>query len=335
MLFKSLKLGKLTLQNRVVMAPMCMFMARDGKPDAFHRTHYAARSLGGVGMIIIEATSVAKNGYILPSDLAIYDEKQTHAHRKLVKAIKRQSKSVVCVQLAHAGAKSSHKSNVSPSGLAFSNKLPQPKELKRDEIHEIVRKFKKAAHNAKKAGYDIVELHAAHGFLINEFLSPLTNQRNDEFGGSSERRMRFLELIMDEIAKIIPFGVRLSCDEWEQGGNSIDDAIAIAKICEQKGAYYIHASAGGVVPNASKMPELKPLYQAHYAKAIKENINIPVIAVGLITTGKQGEQLLNDGYCDLVAYGRELLRNPNFVYSAAKELNNQNYIIKPYESAFK
>ena len=335
MLFKSLKLGNLYLQNRIVMAPMCTFSAKDGRPNAFHRTHYAARALGGVGMVIIEATSVAKNAYIMPSDLALYDEKQTDAHRKLVKSIKRVSKSLVCVQLAHAGAKSSHKSNVSPSGLAFSNSLPKPKELKRDEIHEIIKKFKKATENAKKAGYDMVEIHAAHGFLINEFLSPLTNQRNDEFGGSAERRARFLELIMDEVGEILPFGVRLSCDEWHEGGNGINEAIQIAKICEQKGALYIHASAGGVMQNPSNMPEIKPLYQAQYAKAIKENVSISVIAVGLINTAMQGDELLNNGYCDMVAYGRELLRNPNFAFMAAKELNNENFILKPYLGAFK
>lgn len=336
-LFEPLKISNFTLPNRIVMPPMCMYKSRDneGNPRCFHRLHYPARSLGGVGFIIVEATTVSPEGYISKNDLGLWEDSQVEAHKKLNYEIKKYTCKITCVQLAHAGAKgSSCGSLVSPSGIKFSDEFDVPKTLKKEEILDLVDKFKKATIRAKASDYNMVEIHAAHGYLINEFLSPLTNKRDDEFGGSFDNRLRLLTLVMKEVSKIMSFGVRLSADEWEEGGNSIEQTKKIAKVCEEFGASYISVSAGGVVTKPSKMPKIEPLYQANYAKIIKQNVSIPVIAVGLITTKEQGEYLLDGGFCDLVAYGRELLRNPNFAFYAAKKAGLDDLVDNSYKRAF-
>lgn len=335
-LFEPIKIGNYTIPNRIAMPPMCVYKARDfgGLPRCFHRLHYPARSLGGIGFIIVEATAVSPEGCITKNDLGLWSDNQIEAHTKLNYEIKKYTCKTTAVQLGHAGAKGTCPDIVSPSGICFSLEYDHPKELNIQEIYEIVTKFKEAAIRAKAADYDIVEIHAAHGYLISEFLSPLTNKRNDDFGGSIENRMRLLSLICQEVSSIIPFGVRISADDWEEGGNTIEDSKIIAKKCADLGACYISVSAGGVVSKPSLVPELKPMYQADYAKAIKEVVNIPVIGVGLITTKEQGEQMIEGGYCDIVAYGRELLRNPNFaLYAAASEGKNE-LIDFSYQRAF-
>lgn len=335
-LFKPLKISNFTLLNRIVMPPMCMYKSRDneGLPRCFHRLHYPARSLGGVGFIIVEATAVSPEGCISKNDLGLWKDSQIEAHKKLNYEIKKYTCKTTCVQLAHAGAKGTCKGILSPSGIRFSQNYDVPKKMGIEDIKNVVLKFKEAAIRAKASDYDIVEIHTAHGYLINEFLSPLTNKKDDEFGGSFKNRLNLLKLIMKEVIKVIPFGVRLSADEWEEGGNDITQTKEIARVCEEFGASYISVSAGGVVEKPSKMPKIEPLYQANYAKTIKQNINIPVIAVGLITTKEQGEYLLEGGFCDLVAYGRELLRNPNLAFYAAKNACLNELIDSSYQSAF-
>ncbi|HDX6330686.1 TPA: tRNA-dihydrouridine synthase [Campylobacter fetus subsp. venerealis] len=335
-LFKSLKLANFTIPNRITMPPMCVYRSRDlqGLPRCFHRLHYPARSLGGVGFIIVEATAVSPEGCISKNDIGLWSDIQVEAHKKLNYEIKKYSCKVTSVQLAHAGAKGTCDGIISPSGVRFSGEYGTPDILNTQEIYSIVTKFKEAAIRAKDSDYDLIEIHGAHGYLINQFLSPLTNKREDEFGGNLENRMRFLNLIIEELKDIIPFGVRLSADEWEDGGNTTEDIKIVAKKCEELGASYISVSAGGVVENPTHMPKIKPLYQAQYAKDIKEVINIPVIAAGLITTKEQGEYLLDNGFCDLVAYGRELLRNPNFALYAAASTGLNDLIDFSYKKAF-
>lgn len=335
-LLESFKFGGLTAKNRAVMAPMCMYMAdADGKPSKFHQIHYAARAIGGIGTIIVEATAVEARGRISDFDLGLWDEDQISSHQKLTKAVKKFG-SLVGVQIAHAGRKSECESSqcVAPSALKFSDNYNEPKALSVDEIYSIKDAFVKAGEFAMQSGYDFVEIHAAHGYLLHEFLSPLTNLRDDEFGGDFFGRAKLLFDIANELKKLnIPFGVRISADEWEKDGFDIKSSKMLSAWLEKLGAIYIHVSAGGNHPKPSLMPEIKPFYQCGYAKEIKSVVNIPVIAVGLINSPEDGELTLAKGECDMVAYGRELLRNPNMLeYSLAKFKRDE--LFKPYERAF-
>lgn len=336
-LLEPIKLGKIYVKNRIVMPPMCMYKAEDsGKANLFHRHHYAARAIGGVGLIIVEATAVEKRGRISNFDLGLWDDVQISSHAKLVKGIKKYG-SIAAVQIAHAGRKSEclDTKSVAPSAIRFSESYNKPKELDIKEISEVKDSFIKAAKRAKIAGYDIVELHAAHGYLLHEFLSPLTNKRDDKYGGSFNGRTRLLCEIMSGLNKEeIPFGVRISADEWEEGGFDIEESKKLAKIIEDGGAKFIHVSAGGNHPSPSLMPDIKPLYQCEYAKEIKSVTKIPIIAVGLITTIEEGEKLLGDGVCDMVAYGRELLRNPNLALYTAAKFGKKDMIFSSYVRAF-
>ncbi|QKF64168.1 NADH:flavin oxidoreductase/NADH oxidase [Campylobacter corcagiensis] len=336
-LLKPIKLGNLEIKNRIVMPPMCTYMAKEsGKVRSFHRYHYVSRAIGGVGFIIVEATAVEERGRISNFDLGLWDDNQIKSHTKLTKDIHKFG-AKVALQLAHSGRKCEcvNCKSVAPSPIRFSQSYNKPKELSLKEIANVRENFLKAAKRAVLAGYDMVEIHAAHGYLLHEFLSPLTNERKDEYGSSFENRVRLLCEIMDDFSKSdISFGVRISADEWENGGFGIEDSKNLAKILESLGAKYIHVSAGGNHPKPALMPDIEPLYQANYAKEIKSVVNVPVIAVGLITTIDEGEKLLNEKYCDMVAYGRELLRNPNLALYAQAKSSSSDDIFSAYKRAF-
>lgn len=336
-LLEPIKLGNLEIKNRIVMPPMCMYMAKQSaKVRSFHRYHYVSRAIGGVGFIIVEATAVEERGRISNFDLGLWSDSQIKSHAKLTKDVHKFG-GKIAVQLAHSGRKCEcvDCKSVAPSAIRFSKNHNKPKELTLKEIANIRENFLKAAKRARLANYDMVEIHAAHGYLLHEFLSPLTNERKDEYGGSFENRIRLLCEIMSDFAKEeILFGVRISADEWEVGGFDIQDSKNLAKILESLGAKYIHVSSGGNHANPSLMPDIKPLYQCVYAKEIKSVVNIPVIAVGLITTIEEGEELLNSGYCDMVAYGRELLRNPNLALYAQAKFSSNDCILNAYKRAF-
>lgn len=336
-LLEPIKLGGVDIKNRFVMPPMCMYMAKEnGRVKSFHRYHYTARAIGGVGLIIVEATAVEDRGRISNSDLGLWNDSQISGHARLVRDVKKFG-AKIAIQLAHAGRKSEclNTKNVAPSSIRFSKNYNKPKELDKKDINNIRLNFLKAAKRAKLAGYDLVEIHAAHGYLLHEFLSPLTNKRKDEYGESFENRARLLCDIMSDFAKEeISFGVRISADEWEEDGFGIEDSKNLAKIIQSCGAKYIHVSAGGNHEAPSLMPKIEPFYQVAYAKAIKEIVDIPVIAVGLITTIEEGENLLENGSCDMVAYGRELLRNPNLALYAQAKFSKEESILNPYKRAF-
>lgn len=328
------------LKNRVVMPPMCMYKAdEDGRINEFHLTHYSARALGGVGLIITEATAVEERGRISDNDLGLWEDAQIEGHLKLT-SLCHSFGAKMAIQLAHAGRKSICKDSmpVAPSVYVFSaaNGYKIPHELSLAEIEIIKNHFVEAAIRAKKARYDIIELHAAHGYLLCEFLSPLTNYRKDRYGGSLANRCSLVVEISEAIMKAVdlPLMVRVSADEWVDEGWNIDDTIYLAEQLKKSGVAMIHVSAGGNHDKQPNMPPLQPLYQAAYAKAIKQTVGIPTIAVGLITTAKEGEELLSNGFCDLVAYGRELLRNPNFVFFAAKDNGDKTVIETSYLRAF-
>ena len=241
------------------------------------------------------------------------------------------------VQLAHAGRKSECDDLIAPSAVKFSESYKMPRQMSADDIVAVKQAFVQAAIRAQSAGYAAIEIHAAHDYLISEFLSPGINLRDDEYGGSFENRTRFLKEILSEIkaAVKIPTGVRISAESWVKGDWSLEDSVQLARELELLGAAFIHISAGGFFERTDSAPAFTPLYQAGYAKAVKQAVSIPVIAVGLITKASEGEALLLGGVCDAVAYGRELLRNPNFAQSAMSELGYSDLIENSYKRAFK
>ena len=338
LLFSPLKIGDLQIKNRIVMPPMCMYKAKEGNglPRCFHRLHYAARALGGVGLIIVEASAVEPRGRITSRDLGLWNDEQQEAHARLVKECAKYG-AAMAVQLAHAGRKSECEGLIAPSAVKFSESYKTPRQMSAEDIVSVKQNFVRAAIRAQCAGYAAIEIHAAHGYLISEFLSPGVNLRDDEYGGSFENRTRFLKEILSEIrtAVQIPVGVRISAQSWVKGDWSLDDSVQLAKKLEALGAAFIHVSTGGFFERTDSVPTVAPLYQASYAKAVKQAVGIPVIAVGLITKASEGEALLLGGVCDAVAYGRELLRNPNFAQAAMSELGCSELIENSYKRAFK
>lgn len=341
LLFKNGKIGNLELKNRIVMAPMCMYASDDsGEIKPFHHYHYVSRALGGVGLIIVEATAIEPRGRISSRDLGIWDDKHIKKHKKLNKKAHAFG-AKTAVQLAHAGRKSEVIDSIpiAPSSIAFSGKAPYkiPLEANIKDIKEIKKLFLHAAIRAKYADYDAIELHAAHGYLLCEFLSDLSNKREDEYGGSLENRCRLvLEIAKELIEKVkLPLIVRISADEWMKVGWSISDSVYLSSELEKIGVDAIHVSGGGNQSAPDKMPQIDDLYQVDSAKEIRRALkNTPVIAVGLITTAAQGEYLLKNNYCDFVAFGRAILRNPNLVFELAKDLGNKEVINASYKRAF-
>lgn len=340
MMFSGWNIGSLKIKNRIVMPPMVMYKSSDGMANDFHFVHYAARAIGGVGLIIVEATAVEDRGRITDNDLGIWDDRHIEGHARINELCHRFG-AKTALQIAHAGRKSivSDSQPIAPSSIIFANDgvFKVPHEMEWGDIQTARQSFVKAAMRAKEAGYDAVEIHAAHGYLIYEFLSPLTNQRTDEYGGSFDNRCLFLMEILRDIKKYapeLPVIVRISADEWVDGGWNINDTVELSKRLQNAGVNAIHVSAGGNHLQQPNMPKLLPMYQCNYAKAVKDAVDIPVIAVGLITTEQEGEKLILDGTCDAVAYGRELLRNPNFPHYAAKTFGEVSNIDPSYLRAF-
>jgi NADPH2 dehydrogenase len=340
LLFTEGQIGNLKLKNRIVMPPMCMYASdNSGELKTFHKGHYLARAIGGVGFIIVEATAIEPRGRISANDLGLWHDSLIEAH-KILNEQMHSFGAKTAIQIAHAGRKCTVEDEIplAPSSIAFSEEKPfkMPKTATLEDIKNIKELFVKTAFRAKEANYDAIELHAAHGYFLCEFLSPLSNLRDDIYGGSLENRCRLLLEIAKELKEKVdlPLIVRISADEWMSEGWNIDDSIYLSKELEKVGVDTIHVSSGGNQEKPNKPLELKTMYQANFSKEIKKEINIPVIAVGLITTAKQGEKLLEENYCDFVAYGRELLRSPNFVFIAANEFNQKELIIPSYSRAF-
>ncbi len=332
MIFSSLKIKNVELKNRMVMSPMCTYMAgNDGEVTNRHIVHYGTRAIGGIGLIIPEATAVSSEGRISNNDLGLWNDSQIEGFKKLVDTA-HELGSKIAVQLAHAGRKSEADGRlIAPTSIAFSNDFETPEEATAEDIKQIADQFYFAAKRAIAAGVDVIEIHAAHGYFINQMLSPLTNKRTDLYGGSFENRNRFLIEVIKRIRKIWdgPLFIRVSADEYVKGGNHIEQTIQTVKLIADN-ADLIDVSSGGVTPD---MPKTYPGYQAVFSKKIKDAHNILTGAVGLITTDEYAEALLNDGSADLIFMGRELLRNPYWaIYAAAKR--GIALYPKPYERAF-
>lgn len=324
-LFSNFKVKNIEFKNRVVMAPMCMYSSEDdGKAKEWHYIHYASRAVGGTGLIIQEATAVESRGRISDRDLGIWEDSQIEGLKKIVNECKRYG-AVMGIQLAHAGRKCEVEKEtiIAPSPIAFNEKYNTPKEMNKEDIRTVVQAFKDAARRAHEAVYDIIELHGAHGYLINEFLSPLSNKREDEYGGSLENRARFLKQIIANVREVWPkekaIILRVSAEDYAEGGNHPEDLAEIINIVKAEGLDLIHVSSGAVVPASITV---YPGYQIKFAEIIREKTSLPVIAGGLITTADMAEEIIQNNRADLVFLGRELLRNPYWPLYAANELKD-------------
>jgi len=337
-LFEPFAVQRLRLRNRLVMPPMCMYSAHDGCANDFHVVHYGTRAMGGVGLIILEATGILPNGRISDRCLGLWKDEQIAPLRRVIDACHRGG-AMVAVQLAHAGRKCTATSVshvVAPSVLRFSD-MPEyrdPEELASVEIATIVEAFGRAAARAAIAGADAVEVHAAHGYLINQFLSPLTNHRRDEYGGSVVNRARFLTEVLQAVRREWPVPhpllLRISATDYCEGGIDVPD---IAELVNQlrPAVDILHVSSGGLMP---VMPPQSPGFQVPYAAALRTACRLPVIAVGMITTAGQAEDILQAQQADLIAMGRELLRNPYLPLTAALREYGPVFYPRQYERAF-
>ncbi len=334
---QSLKIGALELGNRVVMSPMCQYSSVNGYANEWHDTHYTSRAVGGAGAVIQEATAVLPEGRISYADMGLWEDGQMEPLKKITSFLAGRG-TVPGIQLAHAGRKASCNvpwidrgaqikqgpnswKTYAPSPLPFNEDDIPPVAMSREEIKRVVAAFRAAARRSVEAGFAILEIHAAHGYLINEFLSPLTNLRNDEYGGSFENRIRFLLEVVETVSGVIDnrhsLWVRISATDWAEGGWTIEDSVKLAAILKTKGVDLVDCSSGGVVPHV-KIP-VGPCYQAPFAARVKQEAGILTGAVGLITTVPEIEELLATCQCDIVLLGRALLRDPYFVMNALKQ----------------
>ncbi|WP_436372810.1 NADPH dehydrogenase NamA [Cytobacillus sp. BC1816] len=331
-LFSPLTIKGITFKNRIVMAPMCMYSSHneDGMVENWHRTHYTSRAVGQVGLIILEATAVTPQGRISPQDLGIWSDDHIAGLKELTGLMKEHGASAG-IQLAHAGRKATVEGEIlAPSAVAFNEKMKTPKEMTKEEVSETVEAFKQGAERAKKAGFEVIEIHAAHGYLINEFLSPLSNKRSDEYGGSAENRYRFLREVIEAVKTVWdgPLFVRVSAHDYHDEGLTAEDYAEMGKWMKEQGVDLIDVSSGAVVPARIHS---YPGYQVKFSETIKEGANIQTGAVGLITSGLQAEEILQNGRADLIFIARELLRDPYWPRTAAKELGAAIEPPKQYE----
>nr|KAJ3416027.1 hypothetical protein HK105_001361 [Polyrhizophydium stewartii] len=364
LLFTPLKIRGLTLKNRIGLSPQCMFSAQDGYFNMFHAAHLGKYALYGVGLIITEATAVHPHGGISTSCTGIWKDEHIAPLREIADFVHTQG-SAIGVQLAHAGRKSGYNGYfldpahrnaepiadaahggwpvdiIAPSAIKGWPEDGEPREMTLDDIAEIVAAFGQAARRANEAGLDVVEVHGAHGYLINEFLSPLTNQRTDKYGGSFENRIRFLVEVVREVRKFWPADkplfVRLSCSDWAEGGWTSDDTVQLSKVLAELDVDVIDCSSGGSVPSGKVGPihPHLPGWNVPFSEAIKQGgAKIHTAAVGGITKPQQAEGILKEGKADLILLGRELLRNPVWTAQAARELGVKTKSAIQYRSAF-
>lgn len=342
-LFEPVKIRGVELRNRIMMSPMCQYCAgSDGVPTDWHLVHLGARATGGTGLICCEATSVESRGRLSLGDLGVYNDAQAEAFARIVRYCHSQG-ARTAIQLAHGGRKAwtsdkgfGPEQVVAPSAVPFDQGWAVPHALERAEIAAVVEAFRRGAERALAAGFDIVELHGAHGYLIHEFLSPLSNRRDDEYGGNLRGRARFLLEVVAAVRKVWPedrpLFVRLSCVDHVEGGLTIEDTIQVSKWLKEAGVDLIDCSSGG---NAPVVPKFYPGYQVPYARAIRKEAGIMTGAVGLITTPEMAEEIVRNGRADLVLLGRELLRDPYWPLRAARELGAEVEWPKQYLRAKK
>ncbi len=347
-LLSPLTIRGLTLRNRIVVSPMCQYIAKDGFADDWHLVHLGSRAVGGAGLVFTEATAVTAQGRISPGDLGLWKDEQIEPLARIASFIHRMG-SVAGIQLAHAGRKGSclppwegrgqfiplAKGGwpiVAPSSLPFYENEPPPHELDLEGIKEIIAAFVAAAKRALKAGFKIIEVHAAHGYLLHSFLSPISNHRADKYGGGLENRMRLIVELVTELRKTIPDNmplfVRISATDWVDGGWDIEQSVQLAHILKPLGVDLIDASTGGTVPHTT-IP-VGPGYQVPFATRIRHDCSIMTGAVGLITEANQANDIIISGSADLIFIAREMLRQPYFALHAERTLGQEPDWPLPY-----
>jgi 2,4-dienoyl-CoA reductase-like NADH-dependent reductase (Old Yellow Enzyme family) len=343
-LFSPLPLRGLTLKNRIVMSPMCMYSAaEDGLATDFHLAHLGARAVGGVGLILTEAAAVEARGRISVNDLGLWEDAQIEPLARIVRFCKAQG-ATMGTQLAHAGRKAWSPAKgqgpfppVGPSALPFDSDWITPQTLAVADLDGIVAAFRTATARALGAGFDLMEVHAAHGYLLHQFLSPLSNRRTDAYGGTLENRARLLLAVVDAVRAALPeskaLSVRLSCTDWVEGGLTLDDQVQVARWLKAHGADIVDCSSGGSTPAVPAVGPGYPGYQVPFAERIRREAGIPTMAVGLITTPETAEEVVRNGRADLVALGRELLRSPYWPLQAARALGHNLAWPKQYQRA--
>lgn len=335
-LLDPLTLRSVTLRNRIAVSPMCQYSAADGRANDWHVVHYGSRAVGGAGLVLLEATAVTPDGRISPNDLGLWADEQIAPIARVVRFIHEQG-AVAGVQLAHAGRKASTRRPwdgdgtapppagwtrvVAPSAVPFADGHLVPHALDAVEIAEVVRAFAGAARRAQAAGMRVIELHAAHGYLLHQFLSPLSNHRTDHYGGSFDNRTRLVREVVRAIRgewPELPLFVRLSATDWTDGGWDIEQTVELARLLKQDGVDLIDCSSGGNVAGA-RIP-VGPGYQVPFADRIRRDAELATAAVGLITGAAQADAIIRAGQADLVLLARELLRDPYWPMHAAREL---------------
>jgi 2,4-dienoyl-CoA reductase-like NADH-dependent reductase (Old Yellow Enzyme family) len=342
-LFSPLKVGGVTLRNRIVIAPMCQYSA-DGEGNAtdWHLIHLGNLAQSGASLLMIEATAVTPEGRISPDDLGLWNDDNEAALAKVLESVRRHSDMPIGIQLAHAGRKASTRvpweggaqiapdaptgwQTEAPSALPFEAHENPPAELSIADIHRLRDAFVIAAQRAARLGLDAIQLHGAHGYLMHEFLSPFSNRRTDEYGGSLENRMRFPLEVFDAVRAAFPadrpVSMRVSASDWVESGWDVEQTIAFARALEARGCAAIHVSSGGLDPR-QKIP-VGPSYQVPLARAVKQAVGIPVIAVGLITGFEQAEAIVGTGDADCIALARTILYDPRWPWHAAAHLGGR------------
>lgn len=320
-LFSPYTIRGVEFKNRIAMAPMCMYSShnQDGQVEDWHKTHYTSRAVGQVGLIIVEATAVQARGRISSEDLGIWSDDHVEGLAEVVRLMK-QHGARTGIQLAHAGRKATVDGTIhAPSPIAFNEDYKTPAEMTSEDIKETVEAFKQGAIRSKEAGFDVIEIHGAHGYLLNEFMTPLCNKREDEYGGSVENRYRIMREVIDAIRSVWegPLFVRISAEDYKEGGMDSVQYVEMACWMKEQGVDLVDVSSGGVVPAAIHP---FPGYQVPFSDTIRKQADIATGAVGLITSALQAEEILQNGRADMVLLARELLRDPYWPYTAAKEL---------------
>lgn len=352
-LFDILRVKGITFRNRIGVSPMCQYTSENGFATDWHLVHLGSRAVGGAGLVMMEATAVEARGRISPGDNGIWLDDHVEKLKTIAEFIERQG-AIPAIQIAHAGRKASRSvpwegdSNledaeggwpvVGASAIAFSDKYRVPQALSEKEINAVTESFRSAAKRSLEAGFRLLEIHAAHGYLLHSFLSPLSNKRTDVYGGSFENRTRLLKEIIRRVWTVwperFPLAVRLSCSDWTDGGWTSEDTVRLSGELKTEGVDIIDCSSGGNIPGV-KIP-LIPGYQVHFSEAIKQKVEILSAAVGLITDAKQADEIIRSGKSDFVFLAREFLRDPYWPIHAARELglNKQAPIPKQYLRAF-
>ena len=347
-LFSPLKIGQLELSNRIVIAPMCQYSAEQGDATDWHMIHLGHLALSGAGLLILEATAVSPEARISPADLGLYSDANEQALARVLKAVRQHSGMPIGIQLAHAGRKASTAApweggkqvgldaggwqTEAPSALPYAPEDRPPTALDDAGLARIREAFGQTARRAARLGLDMIEVHAAHGYLLHQFLSPLSNQRTDRYGGSLENRMRFPLEVFDAVRAAFPaekpVGVRISATDWVDGGWDLEQSVAFSRAVAARGSAYVHVSSGGLSP--LQKIEVGPGYQLAFAREIKRQVEVPVIGVGMITTPEQAETVIRDGSADLVALARAVLYDPRWPWHAAAALGAQVEAPKQY-----